>query len=175
MAVKESKLKHNIREFLLDEGILRGNIKDNKLDFGFQFTFPPGPGGQNMAVFKPKGKDLIIISLGTQISPPHVEALNALGDKQMNFFIDLRKFLLLRNMLFRIDIKNYRYEISEQIFIDEEKLISKNRFFKYIRKVFSSAAYANMILSEYCEGRVKFSPDKKAKDLSSSTDFSLYL
>ncbi|MHA1147301.1 MAG: DUF2299 family protein [Promethearchaeota archaeon] len=172
MSIKESKLKYSIREYLLDEQILRGNIKDSKLEFGFQFTFPPGPQGQNMAIFQPKNKGLLIISLGTQISAPHVEALNSLGDnKKIQFFIDLRKFLLLKNLLFRIDISNYRYEISEQIFISKNKTITKNTLFKTIRKVFSSAAYTNILLGEHCAGKVK--PEDFSKD-SSGGGFSLY-
>lgn len=171
MSIKESKLKFSIREYLLDEQILRGNIKDPKLEFGFQFSFPPGPQGQNMAVFQPKDKQLLIISLGTQISPPHIEALNSLGEKKMQFFIELRKFLLLKNLLFRIDVQNHRYEISEQIFIQKNKILTKNTLYKTIRKVFSSAAYANIILGEHCAGKVK--PEEFGKD-SSGAGFSLY-
>ena len=40
---EESKIKNLIREYLLDEGILRENVKDPKIEFGFSFIFPPGP------------------------------------------------------------------------------------------------------------------------------------
>ena len=174
MSVKESKIKHLVREYLLDEEILRKNIDEPKLEFGFQFTFPPGPKGQNMVVFKPKSKNLLIFSLGTQISPPHVEALNTSTEKKMHFFIALRKFLLLRNLLFRIDGKNFRYEISEQFFLDKDATLSKDKFFKKIRNVFNSAAYANMLLDETCAGKIKPGDFDKSKDFSSASDFSLY-
>lgn len=180
MSIKESKIKHLVREFLLDEGILRNKISDPKIDFGFQFAFPPGvdkkknPIGQAMAVFKPKDKELIIIQLGTQISQPHVTALNSLKEKEMLFFIELRKFLLLKNLLFRIDVQNHRYEISEQIFISKGGNISKNSFYKNIRKVFSCAAYCNMILGEFCSGKVKPEDFSKSKNFGSGSGFSLY-
>lgn len=42
MSTKESKTKVLIREYLLNEGHLRENLKDPKLDFGFRFEFPKG-------------------------------------------------------------------------------------------------------------------------------------
>ncbi|MHA1490897.1 MAG: DUF2299 family protein [Promethearchaeota archaeon] len=171
MSIKENKIKHIIREYLLEEGILRKNLDSSKIEFGFQFSFPPGSGGQIMAVLKPKNKKLIIISIGTQIARPHVEALS---DKKLNFFMDLRKSFLLKDVFFRIDVKNNRYEISDQIFLNNNKLISKNSFFKSIRKVFNSAVYSNIILGEYCSGKIKPEDFTKNKELDSGSDFSLY-
>jgi len=181
MAIKESKIKYLIREYLLEEEILKKNITDPKLDFGFQFTFPPGIDskgrhrGQMMAVFKPKNKKLIIVSLGTQIAEPHVKALNSLeNNKKIQFFMDLRKFFLLKDVFFRIDTQNFRYEISDQRFIKKNGYISKNSFFKSIRKVFNAAAYSNMILGECCAGKIKQEDFSKSKDFSSGSNFSLY-
>ncbi len=180
MSTKESKIKVLVREYLLDEGLLRNKMDVPKLEFGFQFAYPPGndptgrPIGKIMIIIKPKKKDLLIISIGTQISPGHVNALNSLKpDKKMAFFMDLRKFFLLKDVFFRIDIQNHRYEISDQIFLPKSNFISKNKMFKSIRRVFNSMAYSNMILGEYCAGKVKFDEIDKAKDFSSS-DFSLY-
>jgi len=99
-----SDLKTNdlIREYLLDEGILRKRIKDSKLDFGFQFIFPPGQGKHIMAAFKPRDKDLVIISSGIQIAEQHIKALDSLeNDKKMHFFMELRKFFLFKDVFFR--------------------------------------------------------------------------
>ena len=66
MSDKDSKIKILIQEYLLDEGLLREKISNPKLDFGFQFMFPPGndprgrPIGRNMVVIKPKQKNLIV-------------------------------------------------------------------------------------------------------------------
>ena len=124
---EESEIKKLIQEYLLDEGILREKVKDPKIEFGFRFTFPPGPIGKIMFVIKPKNKDLIIITIGTQISEPHINALNSLDDnKKMQFFVELRKFFLLKDVYFRINIENHRYEISDQVFLKEDGSVSKN-------------------------------------------------
>ncbi|MFX1379648.1 MAG: DUF2299 family protein [Promethearchaeota archaeon] len=181
MSSKESKIKDLIHDYLLDEGLLREKISDPKLNFGFQFIFPPGndplgrPVGRTMVVFQPKNKNLVIVSLGIQISDPHVKALDSLeNNKKLNFFIDLRKSFLLRDVFFRIDIKNNRYEIIDQYFLDNEEQISKNSFFTSVRKVFNCAAYSNIILSEYCAGKIKPEDFLKSKEFDSDSNFSLY-
>ncbi len=181
MSSKESKIKQLIQDYLLDEGLLRGKISDPKLDFGLQFIFPPGKDplgrqiGRNMVVIRPKNKNLLVVSLGIQISDPHIKALNSLeNEKKMNYFMDLRKSFLLKDVLYRIDIKNYRYEITDQIFLNRDGFISKNSFFKSVRKVFNCAAYSNIILGEYCAGKIKPEDFIKSKEFTSDSDFSLY-
>ncbi|TFG19987.1 MAG: DUF2299 domain-containing protein [Promethearchaeota archaeon] len=172
---EESKIEHLIKEYLLDEGILREKVKDPKIEFGFRFEFPPGPMNKIMFVIKPKHKDLIIITIGTQISDPHINALNSLdNNKKMQFFLELRKLFLMKDVYFRISIDQYRYEISDQVFLKNDGSISKNGFFNSIRKVFNSAAYSNIILEEYCSEKIKPEDFTKAKEFTSGTDFSLY-
>ncbi|MFX0036469.1 MAG: DUF2299 family protein [Candidatus Hermodarchaeota archaeon] len=181
MSSQESKIKQKIQDYLLDEGLLRNKISDPKLEFGFQFIFPPGkdplgrPIGRNMVVIQPKNKNLIVVSLGIQISEPHVNALNSLeSNKKLNFFMDLRKNFLLKNVFYRIDLNNHRYEISDQVFLNDDGLISKNSFFKTIKKVFNCAAYSHIILGEYCAGKIKPEDLLKSKDFESDSNFSLY-
>jgi hypothetical protein len=177
MTNQESKIKNLIQEYLLDEGILRQRIpdKDSKLEFGFQFTFPPGPPGHVMLVYKPINKDLIIISLGTQIAPPHIKALNSLnGNKKIEYFMELRKLFLMRDLFYRIDLQNHRYEISDQIFLNQEGIITKKEFYQSIRKVFNCAVLSNIILGEYCAGKISPEDFIKAKEFTSDSDFRLY-
>ncbi|MHA2391226.1 MAG: DUF2299 family protein [Promethearchaeota archaeon] len=181
MSNKERKIKQIIQEYLLDEGLLREKITDPKLDFGFQFIFPPGndqlgrPIGRKMITIKPKNKELIVISLGTQISKPHVDTLSSLKEnKKAQFFWDLRKFFLIRDLFYRIDIQNYRYEISDHIFLKDDGTVSKNTFYRTIRRVFDSAAYSNILLGEYCSGKIIPEDFIKGKDFGGGSDFSLY-
>ncbi len=88
--------------------------------------------------------------------------------------MELRKFFLLKDVYFRISIDQYRYEISDQVFLKKDGSISKNVFFNSIRKVFNSAAYSNIILEEYCSEKIKPEDFTKAKEFTSGTDFSLY-
>jgi len=176
MIDSESTIKHLIQEYLLDEGLLRNKIPTDgkKLEFGFQFVFPKiGPIAQKMVVIKPINKDLIVISNPIQIAPPHVKVLNSLEDsRKIDFFMDIRKFFLVKDVFFRIDTQNFRYEISDQIFLKKDGTISKNSFFKSVRKVFTCSAYSNMILNEHCSGKIKPEDFSKSKDFTS--DFSLY-
>jgi hypothetical protein len=181
MSSKESKIKQLIQDYLLDEGLLRGKISDPKLDFGLQFIFPPGKDplgrqiGRNMVVIQPKNKNLLTISLRVQISEPHKKALDSLEiEKKMNYFMDLRKSFLLKDVFYRIDMKNYRYEIMDQIFLNNDMFISKNSFFKSVRKVFNVAVYSNIVLGEYCAGKIKPEDFIKSKEFTSDSDFSLY-
>ena len=172
---EESKIKKLIQEYLLDEGILREKIKDPNIEFGFRFAFPPGPISKILFAIKPKHKNLILITIGTQISDPHINALNSLDDnKKMQFFIELRKFFLLKDVYFRINIENFRYEISDQVFLKENGSISKNTFYKSVRRVFNTAAYSNIILEEFCSGKVKPEDFTKPKEFSFGSNFSLY-
>jgi hypothetical protein len=175
MKENSSVIKELIQEYLLDEGLLRNKLPDTeqKLDFGFQFIFPPGPITQKMVVLKPKSKDLIIISNPIQIAPQHVDALNSMdGNKKMQFFMELRKLFLAKDVFYRIDTQNNRFEISDQIFLKKDGTISKNSFFKSIRKVFTCSAFSNILLNEYCYGKLK--PEDASKSDELTSNFSLY-
>ena len=181
MSRKETNIKKLIQDYLLEEGLLREKINNPKLDFGFQFVFPPGndpsgrPMGRTMVVMQPKSKDLIVISLGTQISKAHIDALNSLKEnRKMKFFWDLRKFFLLKDLFYRIDVQNFRYEVSDQIFLKDDGRVSKNSLFKSIRRVFDGAAYSNIILGEFCSGKISPEDIFKTKDFAAGSDFSLY-
>ncbi|MHA1191960.1 MAG: DUF2299 family protein [Promethearchaeota archaeon] len=181
MSEKENNIKFLILEYLSDENLQPNKISDTKLEFGFQFIYPPGKDphgrsiGKGMVVYEPKNKELLIISVGTKISRPHVEALNSLQKpKKMQFFMDIRKHFLLKDVLYRIDIKNHRYEISDQIFLSKNDSLSKNTFFKSIRRVFDAMVYSNMILAEYCVDKIKPEDLLKTKDLDSGSDYTLY-
>ena len=160
MSAKKSKMESLIRGYLLDEGILREKISDSKVDFGFIFSFPPGPQGQQMSVFKPKNKNFIIIVIRTQLSKNHAKVLNSLKDnKKLQFFNDLKKYFLIKEVYFIIDAQNNRYEIHEQLFPNRDGHIPKNSFFKGILKVFYCYFFSNVLLHEYCSGK-EISPSK---------------
>ena len=156
MSSTNNKIASIIEEYLLDEGLLRKKLTGPNIEFGFQISFPPGSKGHPMAVVNPKSKDFIIISSGVQIGESHVKVLNSLKNNNVTgFFNQLRKFLILKNVFFRIDNQNYRYEILDQIYITKKNTISKNKFFKRIRFVFHCAQYSNILLDEFCSGKIK--------------------
>ena len=155
MSAKESLTKRMVRKYLLDEELLRKKASDDRFEFGFQFVYPPSTKAFPMSVVKPKGKDFIVISIGIQMSKQRIDALNSLkNDKKQEFFTELKKFLIIKNVFFGIDAKNLRYEISEQIFLKENGKVSKSTFYRDVRTIFNCAAYTNIIFEQYCSGKV---------------------
>ncbi len=181
MSTNNSKIKNIIRKYLLDEGLLRKKIKEPKFEFGFQFVFPPGkdfsgqPIGKIMNVIKPKNQDLIIINIGTQIPEENIKVLRSLqpDNKRIQFFLDLKKSFLIKDVFYRIN--NYSYEISDQIFLNDNGTISKNSLFKSIRKVFNSFVYSTIIIDEYCSGKLDYDNSHVSQEYNTDPDYSLYL
>ena len=172
MSNKENQIKYLIQDYLNDEGILRGKINDPKLEFGYKLSFPPGlDPGHKMNLIMPKHKDFIIISVGIQISKDHVDALN---DQRMDFYMSLRKSFLLKDVFFQINIPNNRYKIDDQVFLKENGRISKNSLYRSIKRVFNCAMFGNMLLVDFCSGKIKSEDFEKSKDFTSGSDFSLY-
>ncbi len=173
--------KETIQDYLLEEGLLREKIQNPKLEFGFQFIFPPGndpvgrPIGQKMAVYKPKEKELIIIEMGSQIPQPFINALKNQGtDKIHQIFNDLKKVFLMKDLFFRIDQNKFVYIISDQFFLSSDGILSKNDLFDKIKKIFNTFVYSTIIVQEYCAGKVKPEDLDKNKEYSAGSDFTLY-
>jgi len=169
MSVKENLTTRIIRNYLSDEDLLTKEVSDKKFEFGFQFGYPPSSKAYPMSVVKPKGKDFVVISIGIQMSKQRIDALNSLNNKKKeDFFTDLKKFFILKNVFFGIDAQNFRYEISEQIFLKDNGKVSKNSFFRAIRIVFNCAAFSNIIFEQYSSGKVTTEefPNLEGRDFS---------
>ncbi len=170
-------LEEKIKNYLIEEKIFKNTIDNPKLQFGFEFFFPPGKlidgsnRGHVMAVFQPLGRNMLIVSIGTRISEEHTKLL---GNKRQIYFTMLRKLFLMKDVLFRIDVARNRFDISEQIFIENPQNADKNTLFAAIRKIFNASEYSNIILGEVCYGKTQGSIESDAKDISSNIDFSLY-
>jgi len=136
MPNKDIKIEDLIRDYLLDEGLLREKLSSSNVDFGFVFSFPPGPKAQNMSVFKPEGRNFIHIAIRIQLSKKHADALNSLKDnKKFEYLNNIRNYFIIKEVYFKIDTNNLMFEIIEQIFPDTDGLITKNNFFKAAQKV----------------------------------------
>ncbi|MFX1302842.1 MAG: DUF2299 family protein [Promethearchaeota archaeon] len=157
MSIKTANFEKVIREYLLEEGILKEKITSKEFDFGFVFSFPPGGlRSQNMSIYKPKTSNNIFITIRYQISEERVKLLSSLKeDQKIKVFKDLRKYFLIKEVNFSIDIQKMIIEIHEQFYPQKERIISKDSFFKRIQKVFYCYIYSNLILEEYCMGKDK--------------------
>ena len=164
MSAKKSKLENLIRDYLLDEGLLNEKISDSRYDFGFMFSYPPGPKSERMNVIKPKNKNWLFIIIQIQLSEKYANSLKSLKEnKGYQFFQDIRKYFLNKEVYFKIDLQKFKYDIHEQVFPDNNGNISKDIFFKRIQRVFYCFLFSNLLLGEYCSGKEisssKFGPE----------------
>lgn len=170
MLNKDIKVENLIRDYLLDEGLLKEKLSSPDVDFGFVFSFPPGPKSQNMSVFKPKSRNFIHIAARIQLSKKHADALNSLkNNKKFEFFNNIRNYFIAKEVYFKIDTNKLIIEIIEQIFPDTDGFIPKNNFFKAVQKVFYCFLFSNLLVDDYCSGK-----EISSKKLGSGYDFSLY-
>ena len=154
MPSHKNSIEKLIYEYLIDEGVFKDKLTSAKLDFGFIISFPLGPKSQNLSIYKLNNINAILITIRFQISKEKAVILNSLkNNKKHQFFNDLRKYLLIKEVFFKIDFQNLIVEIHEQIYPDEKSFISKNSLFKLIQKVFYCYVFSNLLLKEYCMGK----------------------
>lgn len=164
---KSKKAEELLVRYLKEENLLRKKISNPKIEFGYVFGFPPGQKQQSMQVVHLKESDYIVISLGIQIPDVFTQALRAIEPQKKNqFYLDIRKFLLAHNFLFRFELALNRYNISDQLFFKEGGNISKDKFFKSVRKIYNAFQYCTLLLEEYCMDKV----DKKYLKPNDLTD-----
>jgi len=150
MPSDKNNVENLLHKYLSEEGILKDKLESANFDYGFIISFPPGPRSQNLSVYKAKNVNSIFITIRFQISHGKAKILNSLkNQKRQEFFRDLRKYLLIREVLFKIDIQTLIIDIHEQIYPNKEGFISKNTLFKLIQKVFYCYLYCNLLLEDY--------------------------
>ncbi len=173
-------IQNLIKIYLEQEGLLDKIIEEPGIKFGFQFNYPfskdlSSQKNQSIVLYQPNNKDFLIISISTQISKHHSKLfLNDLNRKNQ-FFMDIKKIILIKNLFFRIDTRKDCYEISDQIFLDSIKQISKNEFYKRVRKLYNVHVYCNLILIEYCVDHSNIKDIKKLQEFDSNLGSNLYI
>jgi hypothetical protein len=164
MSTKTTDFEKLITDFLLEEGILKEKVTSSKFDFGFIISYPKGIKGQSMTLYKPKNKNSIYISVRIQFSEKHVNALSSLkDDKKFQLFKDIRRYFLLKEVYFTMDIQNLIFEIYEIVYADIDGTISKDTLFKRIQKIFYCFMVSNLILEDYCYGKEISSKNLESK------------
>ena len=170
-----NNIEETIRNWCEDEGIFRIKHKEDEISkrnlFVFDIDYPYNhPRPVRMQVFVPKGKDFVVILCSTKISPIHIKALKS--DKKVvqdfiNNFID-KMYLMQVDYNIRSP-KDYpdAWALSERIFFDG---LTKNEFYRSIKKIYNAHMYANLILNRAC--MLAKSPDlKKIGDRSFDIPF----
>jgi hypothetical protein len=170
MSTKTTDFEKLITNFLLEEGILKEKVTSSKFDYGFIISYPQGPKSQSMTLYKPKNKNSIYISIRIQFSEKHANALSALkDDKKFQLFKDIRRYFLLKEVYFTMDIQNLIFEIYEIVYTDNDGKLSKDTLFKRIQKIYYCFIVTNLIIEEYCYGK-----EISSRKLGAGFDLSLY-
>lgn len=146
--------EERIIDYCLEEGILREKLPSNEnFEFGYLIEYPPNnPLPKRLSIFQPKNKHFIIIQLAVQISEEHIKGFERLPQQnaKLIYFEFLNRSFLSKNILFRLDEKNNRFIISEQLF---EEGITIDLFYRMIRRIVNEAILANLLLSDIIAGK----------------------
>jgi len=145
------EVEKKVKEWCTDEGIFK--IKrptDSKAEFIFDLTYPFNhPQPMHFLIVLPKEKDHVKIICGTQISPPHLQCLKK-AEIAQRFFQGFTKTMLILQVLHSIKQENNVptfWELSDEIYLDG---LTKNEFFKVLRKIFFATISAIILLNELC-------------------------
>lgn len=168
-----------LREFAIEEGVLGRKLpKKQGVDAVYEINFPPNsPRPQKIILIFPKDQNVGVLQLGVQASPQHATAFRKLSqERQVNFFIELRKLFHLQNVLFSINHQNLQWLISDVMYEGPE--LTKNFLFDKLWRIFNIFMYVNILLDEYCGSSLKAGLPKDGTGTDSDRDFtgtSLYM
>lgn len=156
--MNESKLKQVIRNYL-SNAELKETLHDPKLDLGFRFVFPKGtnpqgkPIGRPFTVIKVKNKNILEITSPVPLSPEHIKKLGSTEKQAKNKFVrNLVKQFVLKEVFFQFDLSHNRYAVIDNIFLDKNRVISRNTFYNSVRKVLGCVIYSILELQDFCSG-----------------------
>jgi hypothetical protein len=147
---------NDLKDWAIDEGIMSIKLpQDPNLAFGFELKFPPNaPAQKKLLLLGPLGKDFIVLQLGTQMAPEHVEIFqNSPVERQVKFFSEMKKFFYARNLLYNLDAENFRWAVSDQIYYGS---LTKDFFLRTMRSVFNASLYVDEIMGEIILGGAGF-------------------
>ena len=150
MAQKKSGLEKFVRDLLKDSEILGENLIAPEFDFGFICLYPPGPKTHKISLYKPKNGNSLIMVIRFQISENRISKLR--DNQGFEVFNEIKKFLLMKEMFFKIDLQKFIIEIYEQIYLENlpsEDIIPKEILFEGFQKVFYGYLYSNILVDEY--------------------------
>ena len=145
-SIDNESLEQKIVRYCTEEGILRMKLPENeKVEFGFNVEFPPNhPMAKTMTVLQPKNKSFVVIQIGIKISPQHLASLEKFKLKGL-FFDMLKRMLLGKNLIFKLEVVQNRFMLSEQIY---EEGLNMDIFYRYLREIFNTSLTTNLLLTD---------------------------
>ena len=169
-SIDNESLEQKIVRYCTEEGILRRKLPENeKVEFGFNVEFPPNhPLPKTMTVLQPKDKSFIIIQIGIKISPEHLSKLEEFKLKGL-FFDMLKRMLLSKNLIFKLEIEKNRFMLSEQIY---EEGLNMDVFYRYLREIFNTSLTTNLLLTDIVARKgLKFTKNMDGRKNSKEKSF----
>jgi hypothetical protein len=146
--------KDLVLKYIEEIGILKMEIDDPKLDFGFLFLYPNikdvngKPKGKTFSVVKLKKKNYVILSHGTKIDGYHKKALKNLSDwDKKQLFLNFQELFHSKELDFNINFDHLRFGLSRKIFLLENSF-TLEKFYTYVHKIFSTVMRAIIILEK---------------------------
>ena len=130
-----------VKEWLLEEGILKSEVPDEMADWHYVVEFP-AKSNQVSDIVKPKDKRMILLLSGIVLSESHYRAFNSLTPEEKQKLVHKWKMdLIFRRADFRLipDAMNLqRVEFSIPIF---EDALSKSSVIEALRELFKCKLY----------------------------------
>ncbi len=144
--------KNIVQKWLVDEGMFKNEISDDKSNFHFIINYPEN---HIMDLIQPLGKeDMLLIGCATEIDPSQIEAMgNASSERKRNFIWDIK--LTLNQFLLDFELEHpndvlQRFVITDEIYEDN---LNKNNLILCIKKVFKGKLQCiwklNKVFGEY--------------------------
>ena len=130
-----------VKQWLMEEGILKAEVPDENAEWHYVVEFPPGS-NQISDVVKPAGKDFILVISGLVLSEKHYKALHSLPhDKKKNLIHKWKMDLLFRKAEFRM-LPNaeslQRIDFTIPIYLED---LRKSVLFDALREIFRCKLY----------------------------------
>ena len=150
-SLNSKEVEKKIKDWTTMEGIFKiKRPSDQKTDFVIDLMYPFNhPRPMNFVVLVPKERDFARILCGTKISPQHLQCLKK-PEITQRFLQSFTKSMLFMQIIHSVkQEKNVPvfWELSEQIYFDG---LTKNAFFKAIRKVYFATVSAILLLNQLC-------------------------
>jgi len=168
MSENNKKLKSLIRQYILEiGGLLQEEPRNPQFEYAFKFLYP-NKRGVVILVARPKNKNHIEISTGTELITQHKSKFDALDKKiKISFIRQLRRTIARDKFQFEIisNPNRFLFIIIDKIFI--KKSLSINTFYKSVQSVLSCALGCALLIQEYFEEDVRLEDLSTRKDVNS--------
>ncbi len=180
--MNSNEIKKLIHDIFIKDNLKMKIIPEEEVDFAIHFEYPPNLGeadpnkSKTLALFKPKDKNFLIMSISVQISEDHRHLLQSIGNNaQIQYLLDLRKYLLLKDVYYEINSVDMRYEISDKIFFNTNSSAVESSLHTSMHKIYNCYIYSNVLLTEILLKTLDQKDFEKDKDFTSGLDYTLYI